>query len=301
MTPHPDAEALAFLAEDLLDPSEERTVTAHIQTCATCAATLDELTGVSRVLAATPAPELPQDVADLLDRRIADAVRERAERGPDTEPTDPVPAEHPSADAAVVPLAAARRRRSSNGLPRLLAAAAAAVFVVGGGVAVVNGVLSGGEDAMQGATPLLEMEDAPDDGEAALAYAPEVVRSGTVYTAAALDEQAARTLGHASVGDAEAPSDGGAQPDGGAAGGAAVLEERSLTPAVERCSDLLEEEFGTRVDLVDDAFYGADAEPAWVLYARQGDRFDVFVVDPRCAQNGDVEPSVLDRTTVDAP
>ncbi|MCY9786637.1 hypothetical protein KIK06_22380 [Nocardiopsis sp. EMB25] len=290
MTPHPDAEALAFLAEDLLDPSEERTVTAHIETCPTCAATLDELTGVSRVLAATPVPELPQDVADLLDQRIADAARERAERGPVTEPTDPVPAKAPSADATVVPLATARRRRSSSGMPRLLVAAAAAVFVVGGGVAVVNGVLSNGNGSVESATPFMESEDGVGEPDTALTYAPELVRSETVYTDAALDAQAARTLERSTVAD-----------DAGAAGGQTLLEEQSVTDAVERCSDLVEEEFDTQVTLVDDAFYGDGAEPAWVLYAPRGDQFDVFVVDPRCARSADAEPGILDRTTVDAP
>ena len=69
MTSHPDVEALAFLAEELLAPDEESTVAAHVETCETCAATLDELTGVGDVLAAAPAPTMPQDVADLLDRR----------------------------------------------------------------------------------------------------------------------------------------------------------------------------------------------------------------------------------------
>ncbi|MEE2046517.1 hypothetical protein Q7689_24590, partial [Nocardiopsis tropica] len=66
-------EALAFFAEELLEPGEERTVASHIETCATCATTLEELTGVTEALAAAPAPELPRDVADLLDRRVAEA------------------------------------------------------------------------------------------------------------------------------------------------------------------------------------------------------------------------------------
>ena len=78
MTSHPDVEALAFFAEDLLAPDEERSVATHIETCADCATTLDELSGVTRVLAEAPAPALPQDVVDLLDGRIAEAVNERS-------------------------------------------------------------------------------------------------------------------------------------------------------------------------------------------------------------------------------
>ena len=43
MTSHPDVEALAFFAEELLEPDEERTVAAHIDTCATCATTVSTM------------------------------------------------------------------------------------------------------------------------------------------------------------------------------------------------------------------------------------------------------------------
>ena len=74
MTSHPDVEALAFFAEELLEPGEESTVASHIETCATCATTLEQLTGVTEALAAVPVPPMPRDVSDLLDRRTAPAL-----------------------------------------------------------------------------------------------------------------------------------------------------------------------------------------------------------------------------------
>ncbi|MFI6576927.1 anti-sigma factor family protein [Nocardiopsis sp. NPDC050513] len=294
MTPHPDAEALAFLAEDLLEPDEERTVAAHIETCSLCAATLDELTGVSEILASVPAPELPRDVADLLDQRIADAARERAGHGTAADASAETGPEVP-AGATVTSLAAARRRRAF-GLPKLLVAAAAGVFVVGGGTAVVNAVLSAGGGAGEVAAPLEDSEAAPQEGEALPAYVPRLVASGTVYTDDALPEQAAQTL------DLAADDDGpDAEHDPDSADGQSVPMDQAVTLEVEQCSVRVEEAYETRVTLVDDAFYGGDAARAWVMFAPGNDQVDVYVVDPRCAQGDDTDQAVLARTAVDAP
>ncbi|MFV2195514.1 anti-sigma factor family protein [Nocardiopsis sp. LOL_012] len=275
MTSHPDAEALAFLAEGLLEADEERTVTAHTETCATCAQTLEQLSGVSRVLAAVPAPELPRDVADLLDQRIAEAARERSAEpgtGADT---------HAAVDTGlpVTPLARARRRRFSPGLPHLVAAAAAAVFVVGGGAAVLNGALSHSESGVSTAVPFSDGagEAAP---EAAQAYEADLVNSGTVYTDAGLDEQAVRVLESASS---------GADPLG-----------QATAPAVARCIERFEASLGLHVTLVDDAHYRSASEPVWVFYTTEGTRVGVHVVPP-CSGSDEAAPDVLASTTVPAP
>lgn len=77
MTSHPEVEALAFFAEGLLESDEERNVARHVESCEECSEALDELSNVSQVLAAAPAPELPPDVADRLEQQIAEAVRDR--------------------------------------------------------------------------------------------------------------------------------------------------------------------------------------------------------------------------------
>jgi anti-sigma factor RsiW len=283
-------EALAFFAEDLLDPDEQRTVSAHIDSCATCAATLDELAGVSRVLAAAPAPELPRDVADLLDRRIAEAARETAPASAgaddDTATGDRAPDESLAIESGgPAPVTPIRRRRRGFGLTHLLVAAAAAVFVVGGGAAVLSGVLQTSGDESGAAAPMEPMQDEslPD---AAQSYRPAVLATGTVYTEAGLDDQAAAVLELS----ASADEDGG--------GVAEQSGEGAEQYGLEECATRLGESVGARVTLVDDAHYGSGADPAWVLYAPEGDQVRVFVVDPRCVQDGDVARSVLDETTV---
>ncbi|WDZ90997.1 hypothetical protein [Nocardiopsis sp. HUAS JQ3] len=305
MTSHPDVEALAFFAEELLEPDEERTVAAHIDTCATCATTLGELAGVSEALAAAPVPALPRDVADLLDQRVAEAVRERAA----VLPVDAVAAEGaappptgggPASDGATVtPLP--RRPRTGRSLSRarlMMLAAAAAVVVGGGGAALFNGVLTpGGRDGETGvAAPLAEngQENAPDTAQS---YTPQVVRSETVYTEAALTEQAARTLDLSPVGGPGAG--GGGEPGGGAETGPLAVE--AAPPGLQECVVLLSDEFGGHFTLVDDAHYGGGDSPAWVLFSPRGERFEVYVVDPACARGGDPGQNVLAQETVQAP
>ncbi|OKI22463.1 hypothetical protein A6A08_19570 [Nocardiopsis sp. TSRI0078] len=298
-------EALAFFAEELLEPDEERTVASHIDTCATCAATLDELTGVGDVLAAAPAPEMPRDVADLLDRRIAEAVRERNAEGPAEAGADPdgedaaggVPVAGSASGGAapsgatVVPLSR-RRRRGPGFMPRLMMVAAAAVVIGGGGAAVFNGVLSPdpASDEAGVAAPLQEDgagEAAPDTAQT---YTPQVVRSGTVYTEASLTEQAALTLDRSPVGGA--PSSEDAEP---------MAPVETAPVGVQECTAFLGEELGRGFTLVDDASYGDGGSRAWVLFAPLGERYEVYVVDPRCAQGGDTARSVLAQETVQAP
>ncbi|MEU0242363.1 hypothetical protein ABZ234_32185 [Nocardiopsis sp. NPDC006198] len=285
MTSHPDVEALAFFAEELLEPGEERTVASHIETCATCATTLEELTGVTEALAAAPAPEMPRDVADLLDRRVAEAARERAENG-----GAPGPATAPAASgppAGVTPISRRRRGFGGAGLPRLMMVAAAAAIVAGGGAALFNGLAPQEEAGV--AAPLLQdgqEEAAPDTAQA---YTPQVVRSGTVYTGGGLAEQAARTLDLSPVGAAQ---EDGAEP---------LAAEESPPPGVVECAGRLGEALDTRFSLVDDAHYGDGTTPAWAMFALDGDEYDVYVVDPLCAQGGDTEDSVITQERVPEP
>ncbi|MFE3457882.1 anti-sigma factor family protein [Nocardiopsis aegyptia] len=300
MTSHPDVEALAFFAEDLLDSDEQRTVAAHIDSCATCAATLDELAGVTRVLAEAPVPELPDDVADLIDQRLAEAAREPAaaavsvetETGADTADSGTASGGGSSDDGAsdlatVTPIS---RRRRAFGLPQLLIAAAAAVFVVGGGAAVITEVLQPStESAGSASAPMEATEDeAPQDmGQA---YRPEVLASETVYTESDLADQAGGVLEMSAGADADEEGDL-----------EALSDEGQAMRGVEECAARLAEAFDTRVTLVDDAFYGTGSERAWVLYApADDDRVDVYVLDPRCVQEDDVTRSVLAETTIDA-
>ncbi|USY23103.1 hypothetical protein NE857_00895 [Nocardiopsis exhalans] len=295
-------EALAFFAEDLLAPDEERSVAAHIETCANCATTLDELSGVTRVLAEAPAPALPQDVADLLDGRIAEAVNERSAAASSAEtpapetpaPETPVPGPYgpestapgtPADDALapVVPIAARRRR---FGLPHLMAVAAASVFVVGGGAAIINGVM-GGQQESGVASPLMD-EDAEEAApDTAQSYSAESVASGTVYTEDGLGAQAAAVLSAAEAGPAEGE---GAEEDMGA------QAVEGLPAGAQECVTRFEEANGVRITLVDEAYFdsGDGAERAWVLFTRDTEGASAVVLDPgQCARGGSFDSGIL--------
>ncbi|WP_304452615.1 anti-sigma factor [Nocardiopsis sp. YSL2] len=303
MTSHPDVEALAFYAEDLLDPDEKRTVAAHIDSCATCAATLDELAGVTRVLSEVPVPELPGDVADLIDQRLAKAARgpaaasaQAGTRAAGTKADVRAASGDGSSDDGVsdlAPVTPIPRRRRTFGLPHLLIAAAAAVFVVGGGAAVITDALqpsvesAGAGSASDAPLKAPEEEALQDMGQS---YRPVVLASETVYSESGLADQAGEVL------DLSAEADG--DEDGDLA---AQSEEGPALQGVQECAARLGEALGTRVTLVDDAFYGTGSERAWVLYApTDDDRVDVYVLDPRCVQEDEITRSVLAETTVDA-
>lgn len=290
MTSHPDVEALAFFAEELLEPDEERTVAAHVNTCTACAATLEELSGVSEVLATAPTPGMPQDVADLLDRTIAEAARGRA-----AEPDAPDTPEAAPQGATVTPLSSRRRVVKGVNMPRLMLVAAAAIVIGGGGAAVFNAVAPSNEQSVGDVAAPLEGEEEEAAPDTAQSYAPRVVRSGTVYGEPSLPDQARRTLDLS-------PVEGGGPAHGDAQEGDAPLTALESTPAeVETCARLLTETWGRHFSLVDDASYGEEGRRAWVLFAPQGQRYEVYVVDPRCGQGEDPERSVLARETIQAP
>ncbi|MBB6121719.1 hypothetical protein [Nocardiopsis algeriensis] len=278
MTSHPDVEALAFFAEELLEPAEERTVADHLQTCTACATALDELSEVSRALADVPLPSLPQDVADLLDQRVATAVRERSAQRTEEgrAPAGPPPAERPGG-ATVVPISRARRRGFH--MPGLLLVAAAAVVVGGGGAMLYNGVLADRGAETGAAAPLMESSPEHSEPDTAQSYRPVVVGSGTAYTEAGLADQAAEVLAAGTAFEQ----------------GPGIQENTRYSP--EGCAAALGEQLGTRFTLVDDAGY--EGAPAWVLFAPEGEKVDVYVVGTDCT--GDANTDVLAFETVEAP
>lgn len=291
MTSHPEVEALAFFAEGLMEPDEERNVARHVESCEECSKALDELSHVSQVLAAAPAPELPQDVADRLEQQVAEAVRDRAVQQPDLAgtPSEPAPADAPAASGTAPVANLSERRKRRFGLPRIMVAAAAVVFVVGGGAAVVNGVLLQDDEQTGAAAPLVDDTEADQEPgpDAAQSYTPEFVRSGTAYTEDGFSEQAADTLERSSV--------------GGAADAEPLSAEATVPPGAESCAAGAAEELGLRVVLVDDALYGTGPDPAWVMFAPDGDTVEVMVVEAGCGQGDEVNDGVLAQETVEAP
>lgn len=276
MTSHPEVEALAFFVEDLLEPDEERSVTDHIETCALCATTIDELSGVTRVLADVPAPTMPQDVADLLDVRIREAASERAATDRPGGGRDTTRPTESGATASVTPIG---RKRRGFGLPKLLMVAAASVFVIGAGSAVVGNLMSDESD-MGAASRFSEDATTEDTPDTALSYSEEGVASGTVYTEDGFTTQASAVLDQAGEDD-----------------GMGVQSEESATlpQGAQECVAHVEAATDSHVTLVDDARWEGPegTNRAWVLFTRDGEGVDVLVVDPICARGGDLDSAIL--------
>ena len=276
MTSHPEVEALAFFAEDLLEPDEERSVADHIETCAVCATTIDDLAGVTRALADVPAPTMPQDVADLLDGRICEAVSERSAADRPAGDRDTTRPTESGAPASVTPI---NRKRRGFGLPKLLMVAAASVFVIGAGTAVVGNLMT--DEPGTGAASQLS-EDSATEGapDTARSYSAEGVASGTVYTEEDFTTQASAVLERTEDDDGM---------------GVKSEESETLPQGAQECVAHVEASTDSHVTLVDDARWEGPegTDRVWVLFTRDGDGVGVLVVDPICARGGDLDSALL--------
>ena len=168
---HLDYEALADLAEGILDDATATSAEEHLAQCAQCRDRATEVAEVSRVLAEAPTPPMPADLVERLDAAIA------------AEAASHVPGHRH-----------ARRFQ-------FLAAAAAAVVVVGGGSVVARTVLEDGDSdsATVSQRPVEEPSRPHAEGtqprpQAARTVPYTAVRSGTRYTAASLESQVASVL-----------------------------------------------------------------------------------------------------------
>ncbi|MDQ2811772.1 MAG: hypothetical protein M3Z75_07805 [Actinomycetota bacterium] len=124
---HPDADVLAEFRAGLVTGRRAAMITAHLAGCARCTGLADELAGVSALLAAVPAPAMPDRVTQRLDTVLAAEVAHRSdsERARGNRPHD----------------AATRRRWAGSGgfrriSLRVLTPAAAVLLVAAGGYAL---------------------------------------------------------------------------------------------------------------------------------------------------------------------
>lgn len=168
---HLDYDALADLAEGILDGAAATSAQAHLSDCTECRDRAAEVAEVTRVLAEAPIPPMPAHLVERLDAAIAAEA------------------------AAHVPVGRHARRF------QFLAAAAAAVVVVGGGGVVVRTVMgSGGADSA--AVSQRPVEEPSRPGARGARPQPEVadsapytaVHSGRRYTSAALASQVTAAL-----------------------------------------------------------------------------------------------------------
>jgi len=160
--PHASTEQLADLLAGVLPDAEAGSVAAHASECAECGAVRDRLAALPGVLAATPAPALPAEVADRLDAAITAESDRRAARA--------------SADTVVVPLRKMRRDRVRHWFAGAATAAAALVAIsvaadvidLGSGSDAVSDQSVGADDqggALVERDPDTEPEDAAPDAQ----------------------------------------------------------------------------------------------------------------------------------------
>ncbi|MFJ5922703.1 anti-sigma factor family protein [Kitasatospora sp. NPDC092948] len=149
MTPHPpsehpDLDALADLAEELLPPEQAEPLHRHLAACPSCAEDYAALCGLPELLAGVPAEPMPSEVADRLTAALAaeSAARtetraeDRPERPATARPQPPASPSRTGGPAGAPPAAGPGRpgRHRRRAMSLLLAAAAVAVAAGLGGV-----------------------------------------------------------------------------------------------------------------------------------------------------------------------
>lgn len=175
---HLDHEALADLAEGILDEATATSAEAHLAGCAVCRDRAAEVAEVSRVLAEAPMPPMPADLMERLDAAIA---------------------------------AEAASSSSIRRYPRrfqFLAAAAAAVVAVGGGAAIARTLLNNDSSGTTASQPPVEEPTRlqQPNPEVQPMHPYSTVRSGTNYTRANVAAKVVALLAAESTRSMSAPA-----------------------------------------------------------------------------------------------
>jgi hypothetical protein len=275
---HPDSDVLAEFRAGLITGRSGARISAHLAVCERCAGLSEQLAEIPALLAAVPAPAMPDAVARRLDSVLAAeaANRDSSERAVDPRSPDratkPRPRRH--WDFRLVAL-------------RVLAPAAAVVVLAAGGYglsrigsgstssqAASSGVASAASSAQPGAAAVPSSaarsgHEAVPAAQAPLAF--EVVTSGTYYHRATLRAQLEHELtlqARGAMGQPELAS--------ASVKGCVLRVTKHMTPV-----------------LVENAHY--QGQPAVVIVARSGHGKAAWVIAPRCSANGD---HVLATTTL---
>lgn len=161
---HVDLDVLADHLEGLLDAGTAALVESHLADCDLCTGRVDDIRGVTMLLASQPTPSMPADVQQRIEETLrAEQPEQPAQPGPDDRP--------------VSSLDHARQRRTRSS--RVLLAAAAAVVVVGVGGVVLDeigtgGSISGSSGQAEDMTAGGESAQKPTDGLTGRSHAPGV-------------------------------------------------------------------------------------------------------------------------------
>jgi hypothetical protein len=292
---HLDPDVLAEYRAGLITGRRGRRIAAHLDGCAECAAAGDQLAELSALLAALPAPAMPESVAQRLDAALAAEVARRAD-------AERAGADH-SRDRKRAPRPARRPTLQLVMMRALVPAAAVVVLAAGGyGLSRIVGVQSTSSSAATGS----EAEPAPSAVSSAqpAAAAPA---SGTSYRAAAGTQKPAFTVTSSGT-DFEratlrsqleialgALAVEGVVPSPSAPAPSAPTPSAQLQACVQRLITGLHP--GTP-KLVEHAHF--QGEPAIVIVASSGAGYVAWVVAPGWVAPGCSATSagVLDRTTL---
>ena len=161
MTRHIRADKLAGYRAGDLGTRESARVRAHLDGCARCTATADDLAAVSTFLASVPAPPMPDDITTRIEAALAAEAASRAASPAVPAARGPVPVA-PGRDG-VTRRAAARNPKIWSGgwlrspvTLRVAAAAAVAAVVLGGGFAAIRLAGSSGTSGTAGSSSAAE-------------------------------------------------------------------------------------------------------------------------------------------------
>jgi hypothetical protein len=271
---HPESGVLAEFRAGLVTGRRRASIASHLEACDRCAGLSDQLGEIPALLAAAPAPAMPDDVARRLDLVLA---AEAAKRDSSERAVDDSPADRPASPGP--------RRRWDFRLvtQRILVPAAAVVVLAAGGFGlsrVTGSSSSSSADSGSEAAPAASA--LPANGTAAARSgatsrsgafpaieAPvtfQVLNSGTNYLPATLRQQLETELARH------------AQP----AAGPQVLVSGSLKGCVLRVTR------GTRpgtLALVERAHF--QGQPAVVIVAVSGDHDTAWVTASGCSASSD--------------
>ena len=274
---HPDSDVLAEFRAGLITGRSGARISAHLAACERCAGLSDQLAEISTLLAAVPAPAMPDAVARRLEGVLAAeaASRDSSERAVDPRSPDPATRPRPRRhwDFRLVAL-------------RVLAPAAAVVVLAAGGYGLsrIGGSPASSQAASSGAASAASsaQAEAPVPSSAAksgheavpAAEAPltfEVVTSGTYYQRATLRSQLEHELtlhAHGAAGQQELAS--------ASVKGCVLRVTREVIPV-----------------LVENAHY--QGRPAIVIVAKSGRGEAAWVIASGCSASSD---HVLATTTL---
>jgi hypothetical protein len=148
---HVDTEVLAELSEGLIDGKRATRIHAHLAGCQRCAQRSASLTELSTLLAAVPAPRMPDDVLSRLNATLTQEAERRSLSSP---APDRSREQDPAGTVVKFSRTAKGRRRvlTSPVAARAFAAAAAACVVAAGGYTAVQ-LTSGPATANGPSTP----------------------------------------------------------------------------------------------------------------------------------------------------